>query len=140
MANFTYFIRERVKLEGVERGTNVEIRIPSISYADNRVMNIPSGSEVEVINVANLPGAGQFVSSSIKYARITNLSEENIDLHVSGSTSEQHYLLSPSGSFMFSSEFVNETFNDFEYGDLRSIKAQSIHSSGSSLSYFICTT
>ena len=140
MANFTYFIRERVKLEGVERGTNVEIRIPSISYADNRVMNIPSGSEVEVINIANLPGAGQFVSSSIKYARITNLSEENIDLHVSGSTSEQHYLLSPSGSFMFSSEYVNETFNDFEYGDLRSIKAQSIHSSGSSLSYFICTT
>ena len=55
-ANFTYFIRERVKLEGVERGTNVEIRIPSISYADNRIMNIPAGRHTEVINVDNLPG------------------------------------------------------------------------------------
>jgi hypothetical protein len=139
-SNFTYFIRERVKLQGVERGTNVEIRIPSISYADNRIMNIPSGSVTEVINVDNLPGAGQFVSSSIKYARITNLSNDNINLHVSGSTSEQHYLLAPSGSFMFSSEYVNETFNNFEYGDLRSIKAQSIDADGSTLGYFIALT
>jgi len=139
-ANFTYFIRERVKLEGVERGTNVEIRIPSISYADNRVMNIPSGSVTEVINVDNLPGAGQFVSSSIKYARITNLSNDNIDLHISGSTSQQHYLLSPSGSFMFSSEFVNENFNDFTYGDLKSVKAQSIDPTGSTIGYFLALT
>lgn len=143
-ANFTYFIRERVKLEGVERGTNVEIRIPSISYADNRVMNIPSGSVTEVMNVDNLPGAGQFVSSSIKYARLTNLSDDSIDLQISGSTSNQHYLLSPSGSFMFSSEYVNEEFNNFEYGDLRSIKARSIGSGedgfSSTLGYFIALT
>ena len=143
-ANFTYFIRERVKLEGVERGTNVEIRIPSISYADNRVMNIPSGRHTEVINVDNLPGAGTFVSSSIKYARITNLSDDNVDLQVSGSTSNQHYLLAPSGSFMFSSEYVNEDFNSFEYGDLRSIKARSIGAGvdgfSSTLSYFIALT
>ena len=135
-ANFTYFIRERVKLEGVERGTNVEVRIPSISYADNRVMNIPSG----VINVDNLPGAGTFVSSSIKYARVTNLSNDNIDLQISGSTSNQHYLLSPSGSFMFSSEYVSDSFSNFTYGDLRSIKAQSIDSTGSTIGYFIALT
>ena len=143
-ANFTYFIRERVKLEGVERGTNVEIRIPSISYADNRVMNIPAGQHTEVINVDNPPGAGTFVSSSIKYARITNLSDDNIDLLISGSTSEQHYLLSPSGSFMFSSEYVNEDFSNFEYGDLRSVKARSIGSGedgfSSTLGYFIALT
>ena len=139
-ANFTYFIRERVKLEGVERGTNVEVRIPSISYADNRVMNIPSGVHSEVINVDNLPGAGTFVSSSIKYARVTNLSDDNIDLQISGSTSNQHYLLSPSGSFMFSSEYVSDSFNNFTYGDLRSIKAQSIDSTGSTIGYFIALT
>ena len=33
MANFTYFIRERVKLNGVERGTNVEKTIQGINYA-----------------------------------------------------------------------------------------------------------
>jgi hypothetical protein len=139
-SNFTYFIRERVKLQGVERGTNVEVRIPSISYADNRVMNVPSGSIVELFNVDNLPGAGQFVSSSIKYARITNHANDSINLHVSGSTSEMHFLVDASGSFMFTSEYVNETFNNFEYGDLRSIKATGLHPSGSTVSYFVAVT
>ena len=50
-----------------------------------------------------------------------------------------NYLVTGSGTFMFSSEFVNETFNDFEYGDLRSIKATPIDPDAT-LSYFICTT
>lgn len=139
MANFTYFIRERVKLNGVERGSNVEKTIENINYADTRVMSIPSGSMTEIINLDNLPGAGTFVSSSVKYARISNLSTGSINLQVSGSTIEMNYLVTGSGTFMFSSEFVNETFNDFEYGDLRSIKATPIESDAT-LSYFICTT
>jgi hypothetical protein len=139
MANFTYFIRERVKLNGVERGSNVEKTIQNINYADTRVMSIPSGSMTEIINLNNLPGAGTFVSSSVKYARISNLSTGSINLQVSGSTIEMNYLVTGSGTFMFSSEFVNETFNDFEYGDLRSIKATPIDPDAT-LSYFICTT
>tara|TARA_R110000803_G_scaffold98663_2_gene166768 strand:- start:2610 stop:3029 length:420 start_codon:yes stop_codon:yes gene_type:complete len=139
MANFTYFIRERVKLNGVERGSNVEKTIQNINYADTRVMSIPSGSMTEIINLDNLPGAGTFVSSSVKYARISNLSTGSINLQVSGSTIEMNYLVTGSGTFMFSSEFVNETFNDFEYGDLRSIKATPIDPDAT-LSYFICTT
>ena len=139
MANFTYFIRERVKLNGIERGTNVEIRVPGINHSDSRVMNIPSGSVTEIINVANLPGAGQFVSSSIKYARITNFSSGSINLEISGSTSKMNYLVSGSGSFMFSSEFVNETFNSFTYGDLKSIKATPLDPNAT-VGYFIALT
>lgn len=139
MADFTYFIRERVKLNGVERGTNVEKTITGINYADGRVMSIPSGSMTEIINLDNLPGAGTFVSSSVKYARVTNLSTGSINLQVSGSTSEMNFLVTGSGTFMFSSEFVNETFSNFEYGDLRSIKASPIDSQAS-VGYFIVTT
>lgn len=139
MANFTYFIRERVKLNGIERGTNVEKTIPGINYADSRVMTIPSQSITEIINLNNLPGAGTFVSSSVKYARITNLSTGSINLEVSGSTSAMNYLVTGSGSFIFSSEFVNPTFNNFNYGDLRSIKATP-KDLNATLSYFICTT
>lgn len=139
MADFTYFIRERVKLNGVERGTNVERTITGINYADGRVMSIPSGSITEIINLDNLPGAGTFVSSSVKYARVTNLSTGSINLQVSGSTSEMNFLVTGSGTFMFSSEFVNETFADFEYGDLRSIKASPIDSQAT-VGYFIVTT
>ena len=91
MANFTYFIRERVKLNGVERGTNVEKTIQGINYADTRVMSIPSGSMTEIINLDNLPGAGTFVSSSVKYVRISNLSTGSLNLQVSGSTVEMNY-------------------------------------------------
>lgn len=139
MANFTYFIRERVKLNGVERGTNVEKTIEGINYADTRVMSIPTGSMTEIINLDNLPGAGTFVSSSVKYVRISNLSTGSLNLQVSGSSVEMNYLVTGSGTFMFSSEFVNETFDSFEYGDLRSIKASPIDSSAT-LSYFIATT
>jgi hypothetical protein len=140
MANFTYFIRERVKLNGVERGTNVEVKIPGINYSDNRVMTIPSGSITEIINVDNLPGAGTFVSSSIKYARITNHATSSINLEVSGSTSQMSFLITGSGSFMFSTEFVVPLFNEFIYNDLRAIKATALTGGGATLSYFIALT
>jgi len=139
MAKFTYFIRERVKLNGVERGTNFETSIDDIKYADSRVMQIPSGSVTEILNLAALPGAGTFVSSSVRYARVTNFSTGSINLQVSGSTAQFNFLLQGSGSFMFSSEYVNETFSNFEYGDLRSIKATP-EDSEATIGYFIATT
>ena len=139
MAKFTYFIRERVKLNGVERGTNFETSITGINYADSRVISIPSESVTEIINLDNLPGAGTFVSSSVKYARITNMSTGSVNLQVSGSTAEMNFLLQGSGSFMFSSEYVNETFSNFEYGNLRSIKASPVDPQAT-LGYFIATT
>jgi hypothetical protein len=139
MAKFTYFIRERVKLNGVERGTNFETSINGINYADSRIMSIPSGSTTEILNLNNLPGAGTFVSSSVRYARVTNMSTGSVNLQVSGSTAELNFLLQGSGSFMFSSEYVNETFSNFEYGDLRSIKASPVDSQAT-IGYFIVTT
>jgi hypothetical protein len=139
MAKFTYFIRERVKLDGVERGTNFETSITGINYADSRTMSIPSGSITEILNLNNLPGAGTFVSSSVKYIRVTNFSTGPVNLQVSGSTAELNFLLQASGSFMINSEYVNETFDNFEYGDLRSIKASPVNSQAT-IGYFIVAT
>jgi hypothetical protein len=139
MAKFTYFIRERLKLNGVERGTNFETSITGINYADSRVMSIPSGSVTEVINLDALPGAGTFVSSSVRYARISNLSTGSINLQLSGSTDQFNFLLQGSGSFIFSSEYVSSQFNNFTYGDLRSVKASPVDSEAT-LGYFIVTT
>ena len=139
MAKFTYFIRERVKLNGVERGTNFETSMTGINYADSRVMSIPSGSITEIINLAALPGAGTFVSSSVKYARVTNMSAGAINLQISGSTAEFNFSLEGSGSFMFGSGYVSEQFNNFTYGDLRSIKASPVDSEAT-IGYFIVTT
>ena len=139
MAKFTYFIRERLKLNGVERGTNFETSITGINYADSRVMSIPSGSVTEIINLAALPGAGTFVSSSVRYARITNMSAGAINLQLSGSTDQFNILLRGSGSFIFNSEHVSGQFNNFTYGNLRSVKASPVDSEAT-LGYFIVTT
>ena len=139
MAKFTYFIRERVKLNGVERGTNFETSIEGINYADGRVMSIPSGSFTQIINLSALPGAGTFPSSSIKYARITNESSGAINLKVSGSTSQINMLLEGSGSFIFNSGKISNTFDSFNYGDLLSISATP-QDTQSTVSYFVVTT
>lgn len=139
MAKFTYFIRERVKLNGVERGTNFETSMTGINYADSRVMVIPTGSVTEIINLAALPGAGTFTSSSVKYARITNMSTGSVNLQISGSTAEFNFLLEGSGSFIFGSGYVSDQFDNFTYGDLRSIKASPVDPENT-IGYFIVTT
>lgn len=138
MAKFTYFIRERVKLNGVERGTNFETTIDGVSFADSRVLQIPSGSVTEILNLGSLPGAGTFPSSSIAYARITNISSGSIDLQVSSSNSQFNFLLKGSGSFMFNSSQINTQFADFQYDDLVSIKATP-QDPDSTIGYFIVT-
>lgn len=139
MANFTYFIRERVKLNGYERGTSYETTIPGINYADSRVMEIPSGSMTEIINLQALPGAGTFVSSSLKYARITNMSSGSINLQVSSSIAEMNFLVTGSGTFVISSGFATDTFSNFQYGDVRSIKASPVELTAT-VGYFVATT
>ena len=44
MADFILQIKERVLLEGTERGTDYNVTISDIGYFDNRILNAPSGS------------------------------------------------------------------------------------------------
>ena len=73
MADFNLLIRERLFTDSNPRGGDLNITIKDISYSDNRVLRIPSGSESTLFDLSNVVGAGQFVTSSLKYARITNL-------------------------------------------------------------------
>ena len=43
MADFTLQIKERVLLEGTERGTTYNATISNIGYFDNRILNAPLG-------------------------------------------------------------------------------------------------
>lgn len=139
MANFTYFIRERVKIDGRERGTTHETTLTGINYADSRIMYIPSGTMTEIINVAALPGAGTFQSSSLKYARLSNMSSGSINLQISASNGTFNFLVSGSGSFMINSALATNTFSNFTYGDVRSIKASPIDTQAV-VEYFVATT
>ena len=133
MGNFTYFIRERVQLNGIERGSNYEATINDIKSADNRVMSIYTGSLTEIINL------NSFISGSVKYVRVTNISTGSINLQLSGSSAQLNLKLDANGSLVFSSEYISSTFNNFVYGNLQSIKGSPIDRE-SVITYFIVTT
>ena len=140
MANFTYFIRERVKINGRERGTSRETTLTGINYADSRIMSIPSGAMTEIINVAALPGAGTFVSSSLQYARISNMSTGSINLQILvGTSTTYNFLVAGSGSFIINSALATSTFTNFTYGDIKSVKASPMDSQAI-VEYFVATT
>ena len=133
MGNFTYFIRERVQLNGIERGGNYEATINDIKSVDNRVMSIYTGSLTEIVNL------NSYISSSVKYVRVTNTSTGSVNLQLSGSSAQLNLRLDANGSLVFNSEYISSTFDNFVYGNLQSIKGSPIDTE-SVITYFIVTT
>ena len=141
MADFTLQIKERVLLEGTERGTNYNVTISDIGYFDNRILNAPSGSEVTIFSLSDINGAGTFVTSSLQYARVTNHSTSvPINLRVSSSTEDMSYSIGTEGSFMLStSEVTGSSGINFTYDDIVSLKVEP-SGSNAKVEYFIVTT
>ena len=141
MADFTLLIRERVLLEGTERGTDYNLTIKNIENIDNRIVTIPSGSETTIFKYDDSPGADTFSSGSFKYGRISNYSTTvPLNLKVSSSTELLNFSLAAGGTFMLStSEMTGSSTNTFTYDDIASV---SVEPSGSSakVEYFIATT
>jgi hypothetical protein len=141
MADFTLLIKERVLLEGTERGSDYNVTISNISNADNRIVTIPSGSETTIFQYSNVPGAGTFSTGSFKYGRISNYSTTvPINLKISSSNELLNFSVAAGGSFMLStSEITSSIVNNFVYNDIVSVKAEPSGSSAK-IEYFIATT
>ena len=141
MADFTLLIRERVLLEGTERGTDYNLTIKDIENYDNRIVTVPSGSETTIFEYSNKPESGTFTSGSFKYGRVSNYSSDTpINLKVSSSTELLNFSVAAGGTFMLStSEITGSLTNTFSYDD---IMAVFVEPSGSSakVEYFIATT
>jgi hypothetical protein len=143
MADFTLLIRERVNLEGTERGTDYNLTISDIIYSDNRIFNIPSGSEITIFSLGDTNGAGQFVTSSLKYARITNHSTSvPVNLRVSSSTENMNFSIAAGGSFMLSTSEITGSVGANPLIGYDNIVDLKLEPSGSSakVEYFIATT
>ena len=141
MADFTLQIKERVLLDGTERGTDYNVTISDIGYFDNRILNAPSGSEVTIFSLSDINGAGTFVTSSLKYARVTNHSTSvPINLRVSSSKENMSYSIGTEGSFMLStSDVTGSNSINFTYDDIVSLKVEP-SGSNAKVEYFVVTT
>ena len=141
MADFTLLIRERVLLEGTERGTDYNLSIKDVENIDNRIVTVPSGSVTTIFKYDDLPGAGTFRTGSFKYGRISNYSSTvPINLKVSSSSELMNFSIAAGGTFMLStSDITGSATNTFLYDDIMSVFVEPSGSSAK-VEYFIATT
>ena len=74
MAQLLVDINESLVLSGSEKGGLTRQRINGINNFDRRRMQLTSGSIKSIWDFDARPAAGTFVTSSFKYGRITNIS------------------------------------------------------------------
>ena len=141
MATFTSQIFEILTLNGDNVGSSVTQTINGINYVDNRVLSIPTGSVTTIFNMDSVPGAGTFVTSRIKYVRVSNISNTNvpIKLIVSSSTEAMSYLITTGSSYMLSTSKMTGSESGLSFDDIKSVKVSPSGSSGS-IEYYIATT
>ena len=70
--NFTATISTQITLNGQPKVTENQLIISDVNEYDSRIMNIPTGSEVTVVQFASAVAAGTFISGDMKYLQITN--------------------------------------------------------------------
>ena len=106
--------------------------ISNVTNVDRRTLTCPQTTSITLFNLSGTnPGAGTFPSSSLKYARITNLDNTNkIALTISGSkTSFTQEVLPQSSIFVISSNVTSSNFNGTFGDDINYIQAYAISGS-----------
>ena len=76
-ATLTVTITEAITLNGKDQGAKNTYTIASVKEISNRIVNIPSTSEVIVAVMGSAVAAGQYIQSTTKYIRMTNKDNAN---------------------------------------------------------------
>jgi len=140
MATFTSQIFEILTLNGDNVGSSVTQTINNINYVDNRILSVPSGSVTTLFSFDSIPGAGTFVTSSVKYVRVTNNSITTpVKLIISSSTEAMSYLISTGSSYMMSTTKMTGSASGLNFNDIKSVKVEPSGSTAS-IEYYIATT
>jgi len=140
MATFTSQIYEILSLNGDDVGSSVVNTITNVNYVYNRILSVPSGSVTTLFSFDSVPGAGTFVTSSVKYVRVTNNSTTTpIQLIISSSTEAMSYLITTGSSYMMSSTQMTGSTSGLSFDSIKSVKVEPSGSSAS-IEYYIVTT
>ena len=75
-ATMTVTITESISRNGTNQGATNTLSLASIAEVSKRIVNVPA-SEVEVVKMGTAVAAGQFIESTVKYIRFTNLDDTN---------------------------------------------------------------
>ena len=110
----TVTINESIKLDNDDYSSRTQFEIHNIGEVSKRIFTVPT-HQVDVMILSASAGAGTFASSSLKYARLTNLDNENFIrlTFTSGSNNQAEFKLEPMKSFVF----TNDAYSGSAAGD-----------------------
>ncbi len=98
-----------------------EIRqtIDNVTNVDHRILTCPVSTSIDIFNINGVnPSAGTFPSSSLKYARITNLdNSNNAAITISGSQGKFTQNLTPESSMFLANSKITSSNFDGNFGD-----------------------
>ena len=93
--------------------------IDSVTNVDRRTVTCPSATSVDLFNLdGSTPGAGTFPSSSLKYARISNLDDtNNLSITISGSQGRMSQEVTPKSTVIIASSNITSSIFSGTFGD-----------------------
>ena len=105
-------INEQIQLAGNDQYTQTVTHISSINELSNRIVAIPSSSEVGLLAFATSSyamNAGTYIQDDVKYIRVTNLDDTNfVDLRVLNTNGDSYEVKLDAGkSFMLGNTRLN---------------------------------
>jgi|TARA_R110000803_G_scaffold50039_3_gene103983 hypothetical protein len=124
-------IEEQVVKNSVIKN-EITCTITNVSNVDRRILTCPNTTSIDLFNLNGPnPGAGTFPSSSLQYARITNLDDTyNLALTISGSQGTITQEITPSSTlFIASSNITSSNFNGSFGDNIEYVKAYAISGS-----------
>ena len=145
MANLKIITTEEITIDGEKKSSYFETSISGVSNISERTISVPTGSDTTLFSFSNTEGAGTFLTGSLKYARITNLSvSHSIILRVSSSNENINFDVVPGGSFLLSSAQITGSVEGganplLGYDNIASIKCEP-SSSDCRVEYFLVTS
>ena len=137
-------ILEDIELNGVKRGSRQYHTFNDIKQIDERILTVPT-HEVSVLLLSSSAGAGTYATSSFKYARLTNLDNENflsITMLSGSAGSKSVQKLPPKSSMIITSLALSGSSAGVTFGSYSNITAVKANANGAAvdLSLFVATT
>ncbi len=122
-------LEENLVLNGKVQGNKNTFSVGTVNEASQRILTVPSASEVTVVSFGTAVGAGTYVTDNIRYIRIKNLDDTNwvrVRLFADLETDKiADVLVQPGQFFMLGSPKISDTAVFSAFTNLTSIKMQS---------------
>jgi|TARA_R110000824_G_scaffold60050_6_gene160865 hypothetical protein len=142
-ATLTVTVNEDIKLNGQQVGSKIVQAIAGINEASRRVLSVPT-YETEILALSSSAGGGTYVTSNLKYIRVSNMDDTNFVriTFVSGSSNRYDMKLPAKRTAIFTSPSISGSDGGAGFGSFVSFDSMKATADTSSvdLELFVAST